>query len=35
VARGSLVDRDCLLRAIDREYAKLGQVPDSLAEAVS
>lgn len=34
-ARGGDVDRACLNRAIDREYAKLGQLPDTMAEALS
>ncbi len=34
-ARGGDVDRACLDRAIEREYAKLGQLPDTVAEALS
>lgn len=34
-ARGGDVDRACLERAIDREYAKLGQITDAMAEALS
>lgn len=33
-ARGTSVDRASVLRAIDREYAKFGQVPDTVAEAL-
>jgi SpoVK/Ycf46/Vps4 family AAA+-type ATPase len=33
-ARGTTVDRASVMRAIDREYAKLGQVPDTVAEAL-
>lgn len=33
-ARGTSVDRASVLRAIDREYAKLGQVSDTLAEVL-
>lgn len=32
-SRGGLVDRSCIQRAIEREYAKLGQVPDALSRA--
>jgi hypothetical protein len=34
-ARGGVVDRACIQRAIDREYAKLGQVPDELSKALA
>ncbi|CUR61797.1 putative ATPase, AAA family [metagenome] len=34
-ARGGDVDRACLDRAVDREYAKLGQLADTVAEALS
>jgi hypothetical protein len=32
-SRGTSVDRASLLKAIDREYAKFGQVPDTVVEA--
>jgi hypothetical protein len=34
-ARGILVDDACLRRAVDREYAKLGQVVDPVPGALA
>ncbi len=34
-SRGTDVDDACIRRGVEREYAKLGQLPDTLAEALS